>query len=106
MDRNADGWPMLDDYAAWRDSANTLQLWTQVVGKVRLALSPWLNHGWQVPLYVDVHGLGTSAIHVGGGLLEIGFDFVGHRLRLRSSDAVERGFALEPMSVSQFYRRV
>jgi hypothetical protein len=98
-------WPALD-YADWRDTALTLQLWTQVVGKVRLALSPWLNHGWQVPLYVNAHGLGTSPIHVSPGVLEIDFDFVEHRLVVRSSEGPDRGFALEPMSVAAFYRRV
>jgi hypothetical protein len=97
-------WPLLD-YAAWRDTAATLQLWTQIVGKVRLALSPWLNHGWQVPLYVNARGLGTSAIHAAGGLLEIDFDFVAQRLVVRTSEAAEAGFALEPMSVATFYRR-
>jgi len=97
-------WPRLD-YNAWRDSALTLQLWTQVVGKVRLALSPWHNHGWHVPLYVNARGLGTSAIHVGDGLLEIDFDLCAHRLVVRTSRQPERGFALEPMSVASFYRR-
>jgi hypothetical protein len=98
-------WPALD-YGAWRDTGATLHLWTQVVGKVRLALTPWLNHGWHVPLYVSARGLGTSAIHVGSGVVEIEFDFVDHRLVLRSSGAPERGFALVPMAVAEFYRRV
>jgi hypothetical protein len=98
-------WPALD-YAAWRDSGTTLQLWTQIVGKLRLALSPWLNHGWQVPLYVSARGLATSAIHAGPGrLIEIEFDLVAHRLAIRSSDAAERGFPLAPMSVAAFHRR-
>src|SRR4051812_13879878 len=98
-------WPELR-FAAWRDSGTTLQLWTQIVGKLRLALSPWLNHGWQVPLYVSARGLGSSPIHVGGGrLIEVEFDLVAHRLAIRSSDAAERGFALAPMSVATFYRR-
>ena len=98
-------WPELR-FAEWRDSGATLQLWTQIVGKLRLALSPWLNHGWQVPLYVSARGLGTSAMHVGGGrLVEVEFDLVDHRLVIRSSDAAERGFALAPMSVAAFYRR-
>ncbi|MCE9657309.1 MAG: DUF5996 family protein [Burkholderiales bacterium] len=98
-------WPELR-FVAWRDSGATLQLWTQIVGKVRVALEPWLNHGWQVPLYVTARGLGSSPIHVGGGrLVEVEFDFVEHRLRLRSSEAPERGFALEPMSVASFHRR-
>ena len=102
---NAILWPSLD-LADWRDTAATLQLWTQIVGKVRLALSPWLNHGWQVPLYVNVHGLGTSPIHAGKGMLEVDFDFVGHRLIVRTSDGSDRGFALEPMTVAAFYRRL
>ena len=98
-------WPELR-YAEGRDSVLTLQLWTQIVGKLRLALSPWLNHGWQVPLYVSARGLGSSAMHVGGGrLVEVEFDLVDHRLVIRSSDAAERGFALAPMSVAAFYRR-
>jgi hypothetical protein len=97
-------WPALD-YAQWRDTLQTLQLWTQVVGKVRLTLSPWLNHAWQVPLYVNARGLGTSGIHVGDGMLEIDFDFVEHRLIVRTSDGPERGFALVPMSVATFYAR-
>src|SRR3954447_27022910 len=98
-------WPALD-YAAWRDTAITLQLWTQIVGKVRLALTPWLNHGWQVPLYVDAHGLTTSPIHHRGGLFEIVFDFVLHRLVIRTSEGPDRGFWLEPMSVATFHRRL
>jgi hypothetical protein len=98
-------WPALH-YVAWRDTVETLQRWTQVVGKVRLALTPWLNHGWHVPLYVTARGLGTSAIHVGDGAVEIEFDFVAHRLVVRTSGAPERGFALAPMSVAAFYRRV
>jgi Family of unknown function (DUF5996) len=98
-------WPELH-FAGWRDSGATLQLWTQIVGKVRVALEPWLNHGWQVPLYVTARGLGSSPIHVGGGrLVEVEFDLVGHRLVVRSSNTPERGFALEPMSVAAFYRR-
>ena len=98
-------WPALD-YAASRETMATLQLWSQIVGKVRLALTPWLNHGWQVPLYVDARGLGSSVIHVGGEIVEIGFDLVDHRLVVRSSRSAERGFALAPMSVAVFYRRL
>ena len=104
-DSGGSAWPELR-FAEWRDSGATLQLWTQIVGKLRLALSPWLNHGWQVPLYVSARGLGSSAMHVGGGrLVEVEFDLVDHRLVIRSSDAAERGFALAPMSVASFYRR-
>ena len=101
--RNA--WPPLD-YAQWRDTLQTLHLWTQMVGKVRLTLSPWVNHGWQVPLYVSARGLATSAIHAEGGMVDIEFDFVDHRLVIRSSNGPDRGFALVPMSVASFYREL
>ena len=96
-------WPELD-YRGWRDTLQTVQLWTQIVGKVRLALTPWLNHSWHVPLYVTARGLGTSAMPNGNELVEIDFDFIDHRLSIRSSTGPERGFALIPMSVADFYR--
>ena len=98
-------WPELP-YTQWRDTAATLQLWTQVVGKVRLALTPWLNHSWQVPLYVTSRGLGTSPIPFDSEILEIEFDFIGHRLLLRSSRGEERVLTLAPQSVAEFYGRV
>jgi hypothetical protein len=97
-------WPALE-WSAWRDTALTLQLWTQVVGKVRLALTPWLNHGWHVALYVTAHGLGTSSITTPRGLLEIELDLCAHRLVIRSSEGPDRGFALGPMTVAAFYHR-
>ncbi len=98
-------WPDLP-YAAWRDTALTLQLWTQIVGKIRLALTPWLNHGWQVPLYVGARGLTTSPIPIGHEIFEIEFDFIAHRLLVRTSRGKERALALEPQSVADFYRKV
>jgi len=103
-DANA-AWPDLP-YAAWRETVTTLQLWTQIVGKVRLSLTPWLNHGWQVPLYVTVRGLGTSPIPIGNDVLEIDFDFIGHRLLARTSRGEERTLPLEPQTVADFYRRI
>jgi hypothetical protein len=105
MDAAADLWPDLT-YAAWKDTAETLQLWTQIVGKVRLALTPWLNHSWQVPLYVTARGLGTSPIPVGNEILETEFDFISHRLTARTSRGEERSIALEPRTVAAFYERV
>jgi len=99
------GWPELD-YVQWRETATTLQLWMQVVGKLRLALTPWLNHGWHVPLYVNAHGLGTSRMHAGRAMLEIDFDFVEQHLVVRTSAGADRRFTLEPMSVAAFYRRL
>jgi hypothetical protein len=98
-------WPELP-YTKWRDTAATLQLWTQVVGKVRLALTPWVNHSWHVPLYVTTRGLGTSPIPLGTENLEIEFDFVAHRLVLRSSCGDEQVIALAPQPVAEFYQRV
>jgi hypothetical protein len=103
MDARAANWPDLD-YAAWRDTAATLQLWTQMVGKVRLALTPWLNHGWHVPLYVSARGLATSPIPFDGELLEIEFDFIAQRLVARTSRGDEATLALEPQAVADFYR--
>src|SRR4051812_46877463 len=84
-----DIWPDLP-YAAWRDTATTLQLWTQIAGKVRLMLTPWLNHSWQVPFYVSARGLSSSPIPLGREILEMEFDFIGHQLILRSSKGEQR----------------
>src|SRR5689334_4162265 len=105
MDNAAALWPDLP-YAVWRDTAQTLQLWTQIVGKIRLRLTPWLNHSWQVPLYVTARGLGTSPIPIGGEILELEFDFIAHRLAVRTSRGEERALALAPQTVADFYRRV
>ena len=96
-------WPDLP-YSAWSDTLATLHLWTQIVGKIRLTLTPWLNHGWHAPLYVTARGLGTSPIPVGTEILEIEFDFVGHRLMVRTSRGAERFLPLQPQSVADFYR--
>ena len=98
-------WPELA-YPKWRDTAMTLQLWTQIVGKVRLALAPWLNHSWQVALYVTARGLGTSPIPVGKEVLDMDFDFIAHRLVMRTSLGAERLLILAPQPVSEFYHRV
>jgi len=98
-------WPRLD-YASWSDTLATLHLWTQIVGKVRLALSPWVNHGWHVALYVSARGLGTSPIPAGNEVFEIDFDFIAHQLVIRTSRGEERRLALGPHSVAHFYRQV
>ena len=97
-------WPELE-YHGWQATLATLQLWTQVVGKVRLALTPWVNHGWQVPLYVTARGLGTSPIPWGAEVFEVEFDFVSHKLGIRTSWGDERSLPLEPQSVADFYAR-
>src|ERR1700726_1962271 len=103
MDDAVTVWPDLP-YASWRETAATLQLWTQIVGKVRLTLTPWLNHGWQVPLYVTACGLGTSPIPVGNEIFEVEFDFIAHRLVPRTRPGDEDGFSLEAQAVAEFYR--
>jgi len=101
----ASAWPALD-YMAWRETAATLQLWTQVVGKVRLSLTPWLNHSWHVPLYVTARGLGSSPISAGGELFELEFDLIAHRLVCRSCTGAEDAVSLKPRAVADFYARV
>jgi hypothetical protein len=105
MDRDHTVWPELA-YSGWRDTVATLQLWTQIVGKIRLSLTPWVNHSWQVPLYVTARGLGTSAIPIGSEILEIEFDFIAQQLLVRTSAGDEQSFALEPQTVAAFYSRV
>jgi hypothetical protein len=102
---SAAGWPELP-YSQWRDTLATLQLWTQVVGKIRLSLTPWVNHSWQVPLYVSARGLSTSPIHYGSDALEFEFDFLKSRLLVRSSLDQERTLPLEPQSVAEFFTRL
>ena len=96
-------WPDLT-YSAWSDTLATLHLWTQIVGKIRLTLTPWLNHSWHAPLYVTARGLGTSPISIGTEIFEIEFDFVGQRLAVRTSRGAERSLPLRPQSVADFYR--
>jgi hypothetical protein len=98
-------WPALS-YPHWRDTLATLQLWTQVVGKIRLSLTPWVNHSWQVPLYVTARGLGTSPIPYGSDVLEFEFDFLSQRLLVRSSVGQERVLPLGPQSVADFFMRL
>src|SRR5690348_5692558 len=99
---NAGPWPELT-YAAWKDTCATLQLWTQIVGKIRLALTPWLNHSWHVTLHVTARGLATPPIPIGEHNLQIEFDFIDHVLWLRTSDGHVRQLMLQPMPVAEFY---
>ena len=103
--RPAEAWPDLP-LGAWRDTCATLQLWTQVVGKVRLARAPMINHWWQVPLYVTSRGLTTSPMPDGARTFAITFDFIAHRLAIETSDGATDSFALEPRSVADFHGEV
>jgi hypothetical protein len=105
MTSPADPWPPLP-YADWAETAETLHLWTQVVGKVRLALATPVNHWWHVALYVDSRGLTTSAIPCGDRAFAIAFDFIDHRLVVSCSDGALEQFPLEPQSVARFHARL
>ncbi len=98
-------WPALP-LDQWRDTCTTLHMWTQVVGKVRLALAPFVNHWWHVPLYVTCRGLTTSPIPYGSRTFQIDFDFTDHRLVIQTSDGQTESMALGPRSVAEFYGEV
>src|SRR5580704_8244358 len=98
----SDEWPELP-YSAWEDTCATLQLWTQIVGKTRLALTPWVNHSWHVTLMVSARGLVTPIMHAGGRGLQVEFDFIDHALDIRASDGQSRRLMLRPMTVAEFY---
>jgi hypothetical protein len=98
-------WPALP-LEEWSDTFVTLHMWTQVVGKVRLALAPMQNHWWQVPLYLTARGMTTSAMPAGRRTLQIDFDFISHELQLMMSDASSRVMPLAPHSVAGFYRQL
>ena len=99
----AERWPALP-FEAWRDTCQTLHLWTQIVGKVRMELSPFLNHWWHVTLYVTPRGLTTSSIPYQGGTFEVTFDFIDHNLSIRTSEGTTKALPLIPRSVAAFYR--
>ena len=98
-------WPALP-LEAWEPTRATLHMWMQIVGKVRLALSPYLNHWWQVPLYVSPRGLTTSPIPAGGESFEMVFDFLAHALRIEKSDGGTKAIPLAPRPVADFYKEV
>jgi hypothetical protein len=103
--KSSDGvnlWPSLP-FEEWRETLATLHMWTQVVGKVRLAQAPLVNHWWQVPLYVSARGLTTSAMPYGERVFQIDFDFVSHRLLIETGDGESREMALAPRTVKDFY---
>ncbi|PWT88782.1 MAG: hypothetical protein C5B55_12565 [Blastocatellia bacterium] len=96
-------WPALP-LDAWEDTRATLHMWSQIVGKVRLAQTPLVNHWWNVPLYVSARGLTTSAMPYGETTFEMEFDFIDHNLVVKCSDGAERRVKLEPKSVATFYQ--
>jgi hypothetical protein len=103
--RPTDVWPALPQ-AAWSDTCATLQLWMQIVGKIRLELTPAINHTWNVTLYPSVRGLTTAPMPHGARMLQIDFDFIDHVLLLQTSDGDRRTIPLKPMTVAAFYQQV
>jgi hypothetical protein len=104
-DSSTDAWPSLP-LEEWKETYATLHMWTQVVGKVRLALTPLVNHWWNVPLYVSARGLTTSAIPYKRRTFEMEFDFITHQLLFNTSDGQTRSLALSPRPVADFYSEV
>jgi hypothetical protein len=100
-----EAWPALP-LADWKDTADTLHMCMQIVGKVRLVQTPWVNHSWHVPFYVTSRGLTTSPIPHGGRTFELTFDFLDHRLLVASSDGGAGQVPLVPQSVAAFHRRL
>src|SRR5438132_12243695 len=98
-------WPPLP-FAKWAETAATLHMWTQIVGKIRLVLTPWTNHSWHVTLYLTSRGLTTSPIPHGTDTFEIRFDFIDHELRILKSDGASRVLKLQSQSVAKFYGEV
>ena len=98
-------WPALP-YEAWKDTYETLHMWMQIVGKIRLGRMPWLNHCWQVTLYPTARGLSTGSMPYGDEHFQMNFNFVAHELSVQTSRGERRSIALAPMSVADFYRAV
>ena len=105
MNGTSHSWPALP-FAEWKDTAITLHMWTQIIGKIRLTLSPWTNHSWHVTLYVTSRGLTTSPIPHNSHTFEIQFDFIDHQLLIDKGDGARRIIPLKPQSVAEFYRIV
>src|SRR6266478_1385559 len=98
----SDAWPALP-LSEWADTCATLHMWSQIVGKVRLALTPLVNHWWEVPLYVSARGLTTSPIPYDKGIFEIEFDFIDHKLNIVTCGGEKNSIRLEPRSVADFH---
>ena len=102
---DTEAWPALP-LEAWRETRDTLHMWTQIVGKIRLKLTPHVNHWWEVPFYLTSRGLTTTPIPYGDGTFDAAFDFVDHVLALQTSSGRTETIALRPRSVADFYHDV
>jgi hypothetical protein len=102
---SSQAWPALP-LSAWADTYATLHMWTQIVGKIRMAMSPHVNHWWEVPLYVNARGLTTSPIPFPKGTFEIQFDFIDHKLDVSACDGEVKSMRLRPVTVADFHREL
>ncbi len=93
-------------FAEWQDTQATLHMWMQIIGKVQLALTPLVNHWWNVSFLVTARGMETQALHYAGGTLQMGFDFIDHKLVIATSRGETRVLPLRPQTVADFYREV
>jgi len=98
-------WPALP-YDSWKETYATLHLWTQIVGKIKLAQMPWINHSWHVTFYLTARGLTTLSIPHRARSFQIDFDFIDHQLRIENSDGARRVLPLRPQPVADFYHAV
>lgn len=105
MKTRSQSWPVLD-YEKYKDTLATVHLWTQIVGKIRLSNSPWINHSWHVTLYVSSRGLTTGSIPYADGIFQLDLDFISHELIISSSDGQREVVSLYPRSVSSFYKEL
>jgi hypothetical protein len=102
---NSDAWPSLP-FQEWQDTCATLHMWTQIVGKIRLVQTPWVNHSWHTTLYVTSRGLTTSPVPYGTRTFQIDFDFIDHNLSIQTSDGQIKTIVLAPRSVADFYQEL
>ena len=105
MAAHTNAWPELP-LEAWQDTYDTLHMWTQIVGKIRMTLTPLINHWWNVPLYVSARGLTTSPIPYRDRIFEMRFDFISHKLWIEASDGASKTLDLAPRPVADFYREL
>src|SRR6516164_3968928 len=105
MNRDPEAWPALP-LDAWRDTRDTLHMWTQIIGKIRLKLTPLLNHWWEVPFYLTSRGLTTTPIPFHDRTFDATFDFIDHLLIFQTSDGRTEMIRLRPRSVADFYQEV
>lgn len=103
---NVSKWPNLPEVADWYDTLETVHLWSQIVGKVRLSYMPWINHSWHVTLYVSPRGLTTGHIPHPLGGFEIEFNFIDHLLTIHRTGYASNSLTLKPMTVSEFYKNM